>query len=56
MSEPTGAILAWEQADQLGSVGLLYVVLSLILVHGRTIADSTSLYSFPLHSIYAQAC
>lgn len=39
-SEPTGAILAWEQADSLGTVGLLYVVLSLILVHGRALADS----------------
>ena len=41
ISEPTGAIIAWERGDQLQSVGLLYVILSLILVHGRTIADST---------------
>ena len=39
--EPTGAILAWENADLLGVVGLLYVILSLILVHGRTLPDST---------------
>lgn len=40
ISEPTGAIIAWERGDQLQSVGLLYVILSLILVHGRAIADS----------------
>ena len=41
--EPTGALIAWERGDQLQSVGLLYVVLSLILVHGRSMADSKPL-------------
>ncbi|KIP01274.1 hypothetical protein PHLGIDRAFT_97080 [Phlebiopsis gigantea 11061_1 CR5-6] len=38
--EPTGAIIAWERGDQLQSIGLLYVVLSFILVHGRSISDN----------------
>ncbi|EKM51401.1 uncharacterized protein PHACADRAFT_152114 [Phanerochaete carnosa HHB-10118-sp] len=40
VSQPTGAILAWENADTLGTVGLLYVILSLILVHGRNLPDN----------------
>lgn len=40
ISEPTGAIISWERGDQLQNIGLLYVILSLILVHGRTISDS----------------
>ena len=41
-STDTGAILAWQSSDQLGSIGILYVVLALILGHGRAISDSTS--------------
>lgn len=39
-SSDTGAILAWQSSDQLGTVGILYVVLALILVHGRAMSDS----------------
>ena len=41
----TGAILAWQSGDSLGTVGLLYVILSLILVNGRALGDSTSFTS-----------
>lgn len=37
-----GSIFAWQHADQLASVGILYVILALILVEGRVISDSTS--------------
>lgn len=36
-----GSIISWSDADQLGSLGILYVTLALILVSGRVIADST---------------
>ncbi|KAI0089714.1 MAGE family-domain-containing protein [Irpex rosettiformis] len=39
-STNTGAILAWQGADQLSAVGVLYVVLALVLVHGRSISDT----------------
>ncbi len=39
-SRCTGALLAWQNSDQLGSVGVLYVILALILVNGKTISDS----------------
>ena len=39
-STNTGAILKWENADQLSAVGILYVVLALVLVHGRAISDA----------------
>lgn len=35
-----GSIISWSQADQLGSVGVLYVALTLILVSGRVITES----------------
>ncbi|KAI0074878.1 hypothetical protein K474DRAFT_1625296 [Panus rudis PR-1116 ss-1] len=35
-----GSILAWQYADQLGSIGILHVILALILVNGRAISDS----------------
>ena len=37
----TGSIIAWHNADQLPSIGILYVILALILVEGRVISDST---------------
>lgn len=40
-----GSIISWSQADQLGSVGMLYVVLTLILVSGRVITESKPLLS-----------
>jgi len=35
-----GSIISWTDSDQLGSLGILYVVLALILVSGRVIADN----------------
>ena len=37
----SGCILSWQTADQIASYGILFVILSLILVHGKTIPDST---------------
>jgi len=34
-----GSIISWSNADQLGSIGVLYVVLALILVSGRVMTD-----------------
>lgn len=34
-----GSILSWSSADNLGGLGLLYVILSLILVNGRSLND-----------------
>ncbi|KAI0660108.1 MAGE family-domain-containing protein [Cubamyces menziesii] len=36
----TGSIFAWHSSDQLASVGILYVILALILVEGRSINDN----------------
>lgn len=35
-----GSIISWSNADQLGSIGVLYVILALILVSGRVMTDS----------------
>ncbi|TBU36800.1 MAGE-domain-containing protein [Dichomitus squalens] len=35
----TGSIFAWHASDQLAATGILYVVLSLILVEGRVVSD-----------------
>ena len=37
----SGSILSWQTADQIASYGILFVILSLILVHGKAIPDST---------------
>ncbi|KAF8876784.1 MAGE family-domain-containing protein [Gymnopilus junonius] len=34
-----GSVIAWSKSDQLGSMGILYVILALVLVNGRVIAD-----------------
>ncbi|EIN04201.1 MAGE-domain-containing protein [Punctularia strigosozonata HHB-11173 SS5] len=34
-----GSVIAWNSSDQLGAVGVLYVVLALILVNGRIMND-----------------
>ncbi|KAF7792012.1 hypothetical protein EIP86_003039 [Pleurotus ostreatoroseus] len=39
-SPSTGAIFAWQYSDQLGSIGLLYVILALVLVNGKAILDN----------------
>ena len=35
-----GSIISWSRSEQLGPIGILYVVLALILVNGRVIPDS----------------
>lgn len=35
----TGSIIAWQTADQIPAYGILYVILSLILVNGKALAD-----------------
>jgi melanoma-associated antigen len=35
-----GSIISWSGSDQLGSIGILYVILALILVNGRSMAES----------------
>ena len=44
-----GSLIAWNGADQLATLGILYVILALILVSGKVITDSTSL---PISSLY----
>ncbi|KIJ67308.1 hypothetical protein HYDPIDRAFT_25776 [Hydnomerulius pinastri MD-312] len=34
-----GSVISWSSADQLGALGLLYVILALILVNGRSITE-----------------
>ncbi|KAF8183694.1 MAGE family-domain-containing protein [Pholiota molesta] len=34
-----GSLISWSKADQIGSVGILYVILALVLVSGRAISD-----------------
>lgn len=34
-----GSLISWSRTDQLGSIGILYVVLALVLVNGRVLAD-----------------
>lgn len=42
-----GSIISWSNADQLGPIGILYVILTLILVSGRVITDSMCISFFP---------
>src|SRR6188768_3360300 len=35
-----GSLISWSRSDQLGPIGILYVVLALVLVNGRVMADS----------------
>src|SRR6266702_1210005 len=37
-----GSLNAWNSADQLSALGILYVILALILVNGKVISDSAS--------------
>jgi hypothetical protein len=41
-----GSIFSWSQNDQLGCLGILYVILALILVNGKVVQERMS----PLHS------
>ncbi|KZT33118.1 MAGE-domain-containing protein [Sistotremastrum suecicum HHB10207 ss-3] len=36
---PEGTLFAWRHADHLGSIGVLYVILALILVNGKELPD-----------------
>ena len=36
---PHGTIIAWGSADQVGAIGVLYIILSLILVSGGVLSD-----------------
>jgi hypothetical protein len=38
-----GSLISWTKSDQLGPIGILYVILALILVNGRAISDSKPL-------------
>ncbi|CAK5272258.1 unnamed protein product [Mycena citricolor] len=35
----SGTIISWAQADQVGPLGILYTILSLVLVNGRVVGD-----------------
>lgn len=42
LQDPAGIALDWRRAgSELGSMGLLYLVLSLILVNGRSLPDGS---------------
>ena len=41
-SRSIGSIISWSSADQVGPIGILYVILALILVSGRVITDGKS--------------
>ncbi|KAG8808901.1 hypothetical protein FRC17_003718 [Serendipita sp. 399] len=38
-AKPSGAILGWESYDNIPTYGILYVILSLILVNGKTLPE-----------------
>jgi hypothetical protein len=44
-----GSIISWSKADQLGSLGIQYVILALIMVNGRVISDSKPPIALPIH-------
>ncbi|KAI5891750.1 MAGE-domain-containing protein [Schizophyllum commune H4-8] len=44
-----GSIISWSQCDQLGAIGIAYVILALILGSGRVMNDSKS-FSFDLRA------
>ena len=37
-----GSVLNWTSSEQLGGLGLLYVILSLLLVNGHSMSDRES--------------
>ena len=39
MPQPAGTILSWNTSDQLNGLGILYIVLSLILVSNHNLKD-----------------
>jgi hypothetical protein len=34
-----GSLISWTKGDQLGALGVLYVILALVLVNGRVMPD-----------------
>ncbi|KIJ91541.1 hypothetical protein K443DRAFT_685927, partial [Laccaria amethystina LaAM-08-1] len=45
---PYGSLISWSTTDQLGPLGILYVILALILVSGRVMTNGMSFLSFTL--------
>jgi hypothetical protein len=43
-----GSLISWSKGDQLGCIGILYVILALVLTNGRVMADG-KLTSFDSH-------
>jgi hypothetical protein len=41
-----GTIIAWTSSDQLGALGILHVILSVILVSGKVMSDGERQISF----------
>lgn len=39
-----GSLISWTKGDQLGAIGVLYVILALVLVNGRIMTDSGWLF------------
>ena len=39
------SIFSWSTADQLGAIGITYVILALILLNGRALSDSAPIFS-----------
>ncbi|SPO36036.1 uncharacterized protein PSFLO_01507 [Pseudozyma flocculosa] len=55
-ADETGTALDWKKADlQLGSIGLLYVILSLILLNGRAISQAQLLAYLRRLRLYPEA-
>jgi melanoma-associated antigen len=49
----SGCIIAWQCSDQLSAIGLLYVILSIILVNGKVISDSKLPSAFSSRPTYS---
>lgn len=39
-----GSLISWSRGDQLGCIGILYVILALVLTNGKVMADGKSSY------------
>jgi hypothetical protein len=44
-----GSLISWSRGDQLGCIGILYVILALVLTNGRVMSDG-KLFSFSCHA------
>ena len=45
-----GSLISWSRADQLGSIGILYVILALVLANNRVMSDGK--YHFNHHCLH----